>query len=73
MSGIREWLDNLGFGEYAEAFEENQISLNEVPDLTHDILKELGIGAIGPRSPSTHGAEAAGSAPRRSSLRGTGR
>ena len=49
MSDIREWLEELGLGQFADAFEENNIVLAHVPDLTHDVLKELGVSSIGHR------------------------
>ncbi len=49
MSDIREWLEELGLGQFADAFEENDIVLEHVPDLTHDVLKELGVSSIGHR------------------------
>ncbi len=35
---IVEWLDQLGLGEYAEAFAENQIDVDVLPSLTNDDL-----------------------------------
>ncbi len=43
MTGIREWLDSLGLGQYAGAFEENAIDFRALPELTEDDLKELGL------------------------------
>ncbi|MDA1357910.1 MAG: AAA family ATPase [Proteobacteria bacterium] len=49
MADIRQWLESLGLGQYAEAFEENEITRDQAPDLTHEILKELGVTVIGHR------------------------
>jgi class 3 adenylate cyclase len=49
MSDIRAWLEGLELGDYAEAFEANEIAPAHLPDLTHDVLKELGVAAIGHR------------------------
>ena len=49
MSDIRQWLEELGLGQYADAFEANEVRLEHVPDLTHDVLKELGVAVIGHR------------------------
>jgi class 3 adenylate cyclase len=49
MSGIREWLDALGLGEYAAAFEAERITLDTLPHLTESNLKELGL-PMGPRA-----------------------
>ncbi len=48
VAGIREWLQGLGLGKYAVAFEDNEIDLAAARDLNEDDLKELGI-AMGPR------------------------
>ena len=45
---VREWLESGGFGQYAEVFEANEIGFEDLPALTDEHLKELGI-AIGPR------------------------
>ncbi|MDP6951178.1 MAG: adenylate/guanylate cyclase domain-containing protein, partial [Alphaproteobacteria bacterium] len=49
MSGIREWLDALGLGEYASAFEAEHITPDALPHLTEANLKELGL-PMGPRA-----------------------
>jgi class 3 adenylate cyclase/predicted ATPase len=49
MSDIPEWLDGLGLGEYADAFEKNEITLDLARDLNNDDLKDLGVDAIGHR------------------------
>ena len=49
MSDIRQWLEDLGLGQYADAFEENRIRLGILPDLDHDILKDIGVKAAGDR------------------------
>ena len=43
MQSIRAWLEELGLGQYADAFEENDIALDVVAKLTDDDLKELGV------------------------------
>ena len=49
MSGIREWLNGLGFGEYAEAFEAERITPETLRQLNDAILKEMGL-PMGPRA-----------------------
>jgi class 3 adenylate cyclase len=49
MSDIRQWLDSLGLGQYAEAFEENAIELDQLATLSDEELKELGVLALGHR------------------------
>jgi class 3 adenylate cyclase/tetratricopeptide (TPR) repeat protein len=48
MSDIRDWLEDLGLGEYAEAFEAEKIGLEALPELEDTDLKEMGL-PIGPR------------------------
>src|SRR5215467_9259395 len=43
------WLRSLGLGKYGAAFRENEIDETVLPSLTHEILKELGVTAIGHR------------------------
>jgi len=45
---IRQWLEELELGKYAEVFVENEITLREACDLSDDDLKELGL-PMGPR------------------------
>ncbi len=50
MAGnIRQWLEETGLGEYADAFEENQIKFAHLTSLTEDDLKELGVMPMGHR------------------------
>jgi len=49
MSDIREWLHDLGLGQYADAFDENEIGLDLLSRLTDDALEKLGIGIMGHR------------------------
>lgn len=46
---ISQWLDQLGLQQYAEAFEENAIGVEHLPDLNHEILKDIGVRAAGHR------------------------
>jgi class 3 adenylate cyclase len=46
---IEEWLDDLGLGEYASRFVENDIDLSIVRDLSDQDLKEIGIASLGHR------------------------
>jgi len=45
---IAQWLDKLGLGQYTQAFADNKVELDHLPDLTDDDLKELGL-PLGPR------------------------
>ncbi|MDP6951294.1 MAG: SAM domain-containing protein [Alphaproteobacteria bacterium] len=49
MSDIRAWLDGLGLAAYAEAFEENEITLDFARDLTDTDLEKLGVTVMGHR------------------------
>ncbi len=43
------WLEQLGLGQYAEAFRENAIEWGHLPDLEHESLRALGVEALGHR------------------------
>ncbi len=45
---IGRWLQDLGLGKYVDAFVDNEITIDELPALTEDDLKELGL-PMGPR------------------------
>ncbi len=42
-ANIREWLEGLGLGKYAEAFAENDVDLDVLPKLTEQDLADLGL------------------------------
>jgi class 3 adenylate cyclase/tetratricopeptide (TPR) repeat protein len=46
---ISAWLDGLGLGQYAPAFEENAVDPGILPELTDTDLKDLGVAALGHR------------------------
>ena len=46
---IRQWLEDLGLGEYAKAFVENKIDASVLRDLTNDDLRDIGVVAVGDR------------------------
>src|SRR5210317_1352 len=46
---VRDWLESLGLGEYAAAFEENYNDGQVLAHLTADDLKEIGVSAVGHR------------------------
>ena len=48
MSDLRTWLESLGLGDYAEAFEAERIALRHVTELSDADLKDLGL-PMGPR------------------------
>ena len=61
MSDIRSWLARLGLERFAEAFEREEVSLENLPELTEEDLKGLGL-PLGPRKSLLKAIVAAGSA-----------
>jgi hypothetical protein len=49
MKEIADWLEQLGLGQYAQRFAENDITVAILPDLTDPDLKELGVASLGHR------------------------
>src|SRR6516165_9204997 len=49
MQQITDWLEQLGLGQYAQRFAENDITFAILPDLTDQDLKELGMASLGHR------------------------
>jgi class 3 adenylate cyclase/tetratricopeptide (TPR) repeat protein len=46
---ISAWLEGLGLGRYAKAFEDNEIDFESLPHLTEQMMEQLGL-PIGPRA-----------------------
>src|SRR5215831_1985594 len=46
---LSAWLRGLGLGQYEQAFRENAIEPDVLPQLTADDLKELGVAPVGHR------------------------
>lgn len=46
---VTTWLEKLGLGQYAEAFEDNDIGWSTLPELNHDLLREIGVKSVGHR------------------------
>ena len=51
---ISQWLQAQNLEQYADGFNENEITLEDLPDLTDADLKELGVAAMG--TPQGHSA-----------------
>jgi hypothetical protein len=49
MSDLRHWLHSLSLGCYADAFEAGGIDWDVLPELDHELLKELGVSSPGDR------------------------
>jgi hypothetical protein len=43
MQQVADWLEKLDLGQYAQRFAENDISFSVLPDLTDQLLKEIGV------------------------------
>jgi class 3 adenylate cyclase/predicted ATPase len=46
---VRAWLEDLGLGRYAEAFAENGVDFDLLPELSNEDLKDLGIARLADR------------------------
>jgi class 3 adenylate cyclase len=62
MSDIRQWLDSLGLGQYADSFAEHAIEWEILTELDHDVLKDVGVSVAGHRLRILKAAKALGSA-----------
>ncbi len=49
LAPIGQWLESLGLGQYAKAFEEHAVDPLLLPDLDHEVLKDIGVKAAGHR------------------------
>src|SRR5690349_8514398 len=49
MSKIRHWLESQGMGQYAQAFEANDIDVDLLPELTDEAFRQLGVASLGHR------------------------
>ena len=49
MQQIADWLQNIGLGQYAQRFAENDITFTILPHLTDQDMKELGVTSLGHR------------------------
>ena len=49
MSEIRKWLETIGLGQYADAFETNEIGMDLLGQVDDQILKDIGVSAAGHR------------------------
>ena len=43
MTTIRDWLEDLGLGRFADVFEENEVDLEALRYLTESMLEQLGV------------------------------
>jgi class 3 adenylate cyclase/predicted ATPase len=49
MSAVRDWLEAIGLGQYADAFEENDIDTDLLIRLDDQLLKDIGVASAGHR------------------------
>ena len=49
MSEIRKWLETIGLGQYADAFEANDIDIDLLAQVDDQLLKDIGISSAGHR------------------------
>jgi class 3 adenylate cyclase/predicted ATPase len=49
MSGVRDWLEAIGLGQYADAFEANDIDSELLPQIDDQLLKDIGVSSAGHR------------------------
>ena len=46
---VTNWLEELGLGQYANKFEENELELDQLVDLSDEDMKDLGVTIMGHR------------------------
>jgi class 3 adenylate cyclase len=49
VTSVRDWLENLSLGQYADAFEENEIDMSLLPQVDDQALKDIGVTITGHR------------------------
>jgi class 3 adenylate cyclase/tetratricopeptide (TPR) repeat protein len=49
MSEIRKWLEAIGLGQYADAFEANDIDIDLLKQVDEQMLKDIGVASAGHR------------------------
>jgi class 3 adenylate cyclase len=49
MSAVRDWLEAIGLGQYADAFEINDIDIDLLAQIDDQLLKDIGISSAGHR------------------------
>ena len=49
MSEIRKWLESIGLGPYADAFESNDIDMDLLRQIDDQALRDLGMTSAGHR------------------------
>ena len=49
MSEIQKWLETIGLGQYADAFDANEISMDLLAQVDDQMLKDIGVSIGGHR------------------------
>ena len=49
MSDVRTWLAGIGLGQYADAFEANDVEMDLLKDVDDQMLKDIGVTSAGHR------------------------
>jgi hypothetical protein len=49
MSAVRNWLEVIGLGQYADAFEANDIDTDLLAQIDDQLLKDIGVSSAGHR------------------------
>jgi class 3 adenylate cyclase len=49
MSDVRAWLAGIGFGQYADAFEANDVEMDLLKEVDDQVLKDIGVTSAGHR------------------------
>jgi hypothetical protein len=49
MSEIQKWLETIGLGQYADAFEANEIEMDLLGQVDDQVLKDIGVSVAGHR------------------------
>src|SRR5262245_49751087 len=49
MSAVRHWLEAIGLGQYADAFEANDVDLDLLAGVDDQLLKDIGVASAGHR------------------------
>ena len=49
MNDVQNWLEGIGLGQYAEAFEANDLDMDLLAEVDDQVLKDIGISSAGHR------------------------
>ena len=49
MSEVRKWLESIGFDEYADAFETNDLEIDLLRQVNNQLPKDIGVASPGHR------------------------